>query len=249
MSPLGVWLEQLIAESTGKEGKGIIPVVGEALGGPEVYGNDRLFVAAGDQPGLAVLEAAGHPVVGLPDIRKEALRREFFRWEFATAVAGHVLGINPFDQPNVEEAKDATQRILANGTIDLSDSTNITEQFARVRPGDYIAVLAYLTRSPETRERLASLRLKLRDRFGVATTVGFGPRYLHSTGQIHKGGPRSGFFIQLTQEGSRDLVIPGRSYSFGALNHAQAAGDREALTDRERRVVATSLYHLEQWLK
>ncbi|MEO9256016.1 MAG: bifunctional transaldolase/phosoglucose isomerase, partial [Tepidiformaceae bacterium] len=169
LSTLGYWIEQLIAESTGKQGRGIVPIEGEALGAPEVYGNDRIFVAIGDNPKLAALESAGHVVIRLPYTAPYQLGAEFFRWEFATAVAGHVLEINPFDQPNVQEAKDTTNRILAGEQVD-SDSASTDTVLAELRPGDYIAITAYVNRNAQNIAKLNDLRLKLRDRNHVATT-------------------------------------------------------------------------------
>jgi len=238
LAPLGDWIEQLVAESTGKEGRGIVPVVGEDLGPPEVYGPDRIFVAYGEHEGLDAIEAAGHPVVRLT---QEDLGGEFFRWEFATAVAGHVLGINPFDQPNVAEAKEATARILEKGFEDPGFD-ELPLLFTEVRPGDYIAIQAFLDLTAETREALQRVRLALRDRFSVATTVGFGPRYLHSTGQLHKGGSNTGVFIQVVDEDRpQDASIPGEPYSFGRLIDAQALGDLRSLREGGRRVARVTL--------
>ena len=188
---LGYWIEQLVAESTGKEGRGIVPVEGEDIGEPDVYGQDRLFVAIGEEGGDAAvvsLERAGHPVIHLPFRDSPDVGREFFRWEFAVAVAGAVLGINPFDQPNVQEAKEATKRALEGG-FEPDGFEDPAEILSRVRPGDYVAIQAYLPREEGVERRLHSVRMAIRDRLRVATTVGFGPRFLHSTGQLHKGGP------------------------------------------------------------
>ena len=235
LASLGSWIEQLIAESTGKLGKGILPVEGEPLGPPEVYGDDRLFVALGDHEGLAALVKAGHPVLRLPFEGPDQLGGEFYRWEFATAVAGHLLGIHPFDQPNVQQAKDATARILEGATPDPS-TPSADEVLASVQPGDYIALQAFLPRSEANIEALQAARVRLRDRHRVATTVGFGPRFLHSTGQLHKGGPDSGVFIQVVGDDPDDLAIPGQAYSFGRLKQAQALGDLESLRAQGRRV-------------
>ncbi|MEA2503559.1 MAG: transaldolase / glucose-6-phosphate isomerase [Actinomycetota bacterium] len=247
----GDWVEQLVAESTGKEGKGIVPVAGEDIGPPEVYGEDRLFVSLGDYPGLAPLRAAGHPVVTLEFGGPKTLGAEIFRFEFATAVAGHVMGINAFDQPNVEEAKQATRAILASlgegGTLEEPDPGDAAGLLQGVAPGDYIAIQAYLDRTPETAAALQLDRLALRDRHRVATTVGFGPRFLHSTGQLHKGGPTSGVFLQVTDTGRDiDLPIPGKPYTFGTLMDAQALGDLQALRARRRRVARVTFEELEQ---
>ncbi len=246
ISTLGYWIEQLIAESTGKEGKGILPVEGEPLAPPELYGRDRLFVATGEHDGLAALETAGHPVVRLPYDGPVQLGAEFFRWEFATALAGHVLGINPFDQPNVQEAKDATARILERGGGQSAPETaRLSEVLESIHPGDYVAIQAYLPRTSEVETELQAARLKLRERYQVATTIGYGPRFLHSTGQLHKGGPDSGLFIQVVGEDTVDLDVPGKPFTFGELKRAQALGDLESLRARDRRVTRVTLDELQ----
>ena len=240
----GLWVEQLVAESTGKEGRGIVPVVGEDLGPPEVYGEDRLFLALGDHAALAPLEAAGHPVVRLGADGGAALGAEFFRFELAVAIAGYVLGINPFDQPNVAEAKLATQEVLDAGVQDhgLDD---LAALWGTVRPGDYVAIQAYLDETAETTAALRRARLAIRERHQVATNVAFGPRYLHSTGQLHKGGPATGIFIQVRDAGpDLDLAIPGTPYSFRALLDAQALGDLRSLRAHGRRVARVTLEQL-----
>lgn len=237
---LGTWIEQLVAESTGKEGRGILPVEGEPLDGPEVYGDDRLFVSVGDDAGM-------EPAVALPFDGPTQLAAEFFRWEFATAVAGAILGINPFDQPNVQEAKDATSRILAAGRVPDPGLDDLDALFDQVRPGDYMAITAYIQRSGENEGTLRSVRTRLRDRYHVATTVGFGPRFLHSTGQLHKGGPNTGVFIQVVAEDETDLEIPGKPYTFGTLKAAQALGDLESLRAHRRRVARVRLQTLLDW--
>jgi transaldolase/glucose-6-phosphate isomerase len=233
MASLGDWIEQLVAESTGKEGTGIVPVVGEDLGPPEVYGDDRLFVGYGDAP--------PEPGVRIDDGEPPSLGAEMFRWEFATAVAGHVLRVNPFDQPDVASAKDATARILEEGFEDpgLDDLGPLLET---VEPGHYLAIQAFLDPNEETRETLQRARLALRDRLKIATTVGFGPRFLHSTGQLHKGGPNTVVCVQLVdEERSEDVEIPGKPYTFGELLDAQALGDLRALRAKRRRVARTTL--------
>jgi hypothetical protein len=240
----GYWIEQLIAESTGKEGKGIIPIEGEDLGPPEVYGTDRLFVAVGHeglQEALRPLGAAGHPVAHLELRDPIDLGGQFFQWEFAVAVAGAVLGIQPFDQPNVQEAKDNTKRLLAGGDVPDPGYDDLDALLSQVRSGDYVAIQAYLPRDEESEGTLQAARLRLRDRLRVATTVGFGPRFLHSTGQLHKGGPDSGVFVQVVEPPSEDLAIPGQAYTFGTLLAAQAAGDLQSLRDRGRRVARVRL--------
>lgn len=241
---LGHWIEQLVAESTGKEGQGIVPVEGELLADPAVYGNDRMFVALGEDPFLGPLEAAGHPVLRVPFEGPASLGAEFWRWEFATAIACYVLGVNPFDQPNVQEAKEATAVVLAGGGGDPA-TPPLADVLAQVRAGDYLAILAYLPRNEEILGRLQRVRHALRDRYRVATTVGFGPRFLHSTGQLHKGGPNTGVFIQVVDEPREDRHVPGQPYSFAELEAAQALGDLDALRMHRRRVARVSLENLE----
>jgi len=251
------WAEQLIAESTGKEGKGLLPVAGEELGEPGVYGQDRVFVhlkletdaEGGVEQRLSALEAAGHPIIriSLPD--KLDLGREFFRWEVATAAAGALLGINPFDQPNVQESKDNTNRLLQQFRSEgkLEEVAHAVEEdglaaFLRNRrTGDYIALLAYLEPTAGNTVLLQSIRTRLRDATHLATTVGYGPRYLHSTGQLHKGGADNGLFILITADDVRDLPIPGEPYSFSILKQAQALGDLRALRSKQRRVIRLHL--------
>ena len=243
IATFGYWVEQLIAESTGKEGTGILPVEGEALGSPDVYGDDRLFVALGDDDAVAPLEAAGHPVVRLPYSEPSQIGGEFFRWEFATAVAGYLLGIDPFDQPNVQEAKEATARILAGGA-ETPETPALADVLSQIRPGDYIAIQAYLPKTQGTEAELQAVRHALRDRFHVATTIGYGPRFLHSTGQYHKGGRNNGIFIQVVGEDSVDVPIPGQHYTFGELSRAQALGDLQSLQAHDRRVTRVALDEL-----
>ncbi len=241
LSAFGGWLEQLLAESTGKEGRGIVPVVGEELASPECYGNDRFFVALGGPDAARdALRQAGHPVYHDPDLDRAPIGGQVFAWEFATAVAGHVLGINAFDQPNVEASKKAAARILETRqpTVSSEPSARILE---RVRPSDYIALQAYIDpESPHVGE-LQRLRTVLRDRTGAATTLGLGPRFLHSTGQLHKGGPREGVFLQVVDEAMGKLPVPGRSYGFEDVIRAQADGDYEALVDHGMRVARVRL--------
>ncbi len=247
----GMWIEQLIAESTGKEGRGILPVEGEALGPPDRYGDDRVFVAVGRpgdpmEPAIARLSQAGHPVVRFEVADALDLGAEMFRWEFATAVAGQVLGINPFDQPNVQEAKDRTNEILQGKSPSAPASAGIDEGALAglldgIRPGDYFAITAYLPSTTENERRLNGIRLRVRDARRVATTVGFGPRFLHSTGQLHKGGPATGVFLQLTAGESSDVAIPGKPYTFGQVLSAQAGGDLAALQTRGRRALTVHL--------
>ncbi len=272
ISSLAMWLEQLIAESTGKEGVGIIPIAGEDPGEYDVYGEDRLFAHIGlkkdPDPGitdtLRNLIACREPVVDIHLEDELDIGQEFFRWEMATAVAGSILGINAFDQPNVQESKDNTNVLLeeASQTGSLAQPGPVLREgglsfygpakkagavdyladfFSQRRTGDYIALQAYLTESPETESSLQGIRTKLRDTFGLATTLGYGPRYLHSTGQIHKGGPDSGLFIQFTADDRLDAPIPGRKYGFGTFRQAQALGDFEALRKHGRRVIKVNL--------
>jgi len=245
IASFGSWVEQLIAESTGKEDVGVVPVVGEPLGAPDVYGRDRVFVAIGDHGGLDELENVGHPVVRLLYDGREQIGGEFFRWEMATAIAGYVLGINPFDQPNVQEAKDATKAILASGSVEDPGFDDLGVLLKQVGEGDYVAILAYLDRTSETEDAIERVRLAIRDHYRVATTTGFGPRFLHSTGQLHKGGANNGVFIQVVDaERSVDLPIPGQPYSFGTLIDAQALGDLRSLRGRGRRVARVTLDQL-----
>jgi transaldolase/glucose-6-phosphate isomerase len=241
VAAFGAWLEQLIAESTGKEGTGIVPVEGEPPGPADVYGRDRLFVSLG-------VDTALEPSVVIPFDGADKLGAEFFRWEFATAVAGHVLGIHPFDQPNVQEAKDATRRLLEADALPVEAHSDLGALLKEVEPGDYLAIQAYLPRTPDNKTRLEAARLKLRDRLRVATTVGFGPRFLHSTGQLHKGGPATGVFIQVVDEPELDVQIPGKPYTFRRLLDSQSAGDLQALRDRGRRVARVRLSDLEEVL-
>jgi len=239
LASFGDWAEQLIAESTGKEGTGIVPVVGEPTGDAASFGEDRLFVVLGDRDG-----PEGQPVVRITDASPAGLGAEFFRFEFATAVAGALLGIQPFDQPDVAEAKDATNRAL-DGALEPAGFDDPSEVFDAVRPGDYIAIQAFLEPTPDNHAVLQLARTVLRDRFGVATTVGFGPRYLHSTGQLHKGGPDTGVFLQVVdRERAVDLEIPGAPYTFGRLIDAQAEGDLRSLRARGRRVARVRLEDL-----
>ena len=247
LSSFGLWVGQLLAESTGKDGKGIIPVVGERLGAPSVYSNDRLFVAmtlAGEEDPhtasrLDALENAGHPVVRLTLRNRLDVGGEFFRWELATAIAGAILEVNPFDQPNVAESKRNTERVLKErpSLARPAGRDEVRAFLSHIRPGDYLALLAYVPPSPRSDRRLQALRVAVRDGLKVATTVGYGPRYLHSTGQLHKGGPPTGHFLQIYDVAAEDIAIPGEPFTFGSLKAAQAEGDRLALERRGRPVI------------
>jgi RpiB/LacA/LacB family sugar-phosphate isomerase len=246
----GGWLEQLLTESTGKQGKGIVVIDGETLGAPEAYADDRVFVAitlgrdTALDARLTALEAAGFPVLTMRLDDPLDLGGEFFRWELATAVAGIVLGVNPFDEPNVAQAKEATNAALARfretgqlpeWPVDSVDS--VASTLAQARPGDYVAILAYTTPPRETGAALARLRALVRDRTRLATTVGYGPRYLHSTGQLHKGGPPTPILLLLLGGDSEDVRIPGEAYGFSTLKAAQALGDVATLRAANRRAL------------
>ncbi|MGQ9833988.1 MAG: bifunctional transaldolase/phosoglucose isomerase [Candidatus Villigracilaceae bacterium] len=271
----GSWLEQLIAESSGKQGRGIIVVDGEPIGTPSEYGDDRLFVyfkasGAYEEP-VAALKEAGFPVLEFPLSGLAALFSEFYRWEVATAVACHILGVNAFDQPDVQDNKDRTKAKIAayhqSGRLDepapfweadgLKVFTNLSLSGASLsdlltgflnlaRRGDYVAINAYVPRQEEMQAALTALRLQVRARTGCATTVGFGPRFLHSTGQLHKGGPDSGLFLQITADPAEEVEIPTQGLTFGVLERAQALGDYEALTARRRRILRVHLPQIQE---
>ena len=265
LASFGAWLEQLVAESLGKVGKGIIPIEGELPGGADVYGGDRVFIhmrlaATPDTAGDAAVERlqrAGHPVVRIEWADRYGLGAEFYRWEFATAIAGAVLGVNPFDQPDVEAAKIVTRRLAGEyeKTGTLSDDVPplqagaVTALLDQLREGDYFAILAFIEMSRANRSALDSIRGFVRDRRKVATTVGFGPRYLHSTGQAHKGGPNSGVFLVITCEDADDVPVPDQRYSFGTIKRLQARGDFEVLASRGRRVLRVHLKDVAKGLR
>lgn len=287
IADLGAWLEQLLAESTGKQGLGLVPVAREPVGPPEVYGEDRLFVqirleqAPDPEQEAAVdaLVAAGHPAVRLTLRDRQDVGGEIFRWELATAVAGSVIGINPFDQPDVEASKQATLELTseyertgalpteepllsedglalfadARNSAGLSGTESLEEALRRhldrAGTGDYVALLAYVPRTPEHEAALADMRRAIRDRFRVATVDGFGPRFLHSTGQAYKGGPNSGVFLQITCDHPDDLIVPGTGYTFGVVEDAQARGDLAVLEDRGRRAARVHLADVESGLE
>ena len=251
------WVEQLLAESTGKQGLGIVPVVGEPLAPPAAYGNDRLFVAmhvgSGSGRSLASLVRARHPVVTLRLSDAYDVAGEFVRWEIATAIAGHLLGVNPFDQPNVQEAKTQTARLLAEpgrraaglAATHAIDSPELPSELWRVldqrNAKRYLALAAFIAPTGRRTKLLTEMRTRLRKQLGIATTLGYGPRFLHSTGQLHKGGPAAVTVLQLVAEDPVDVPVPGAGYSFGTLKAAQAAGDHEALTARDRTVFRINL--------
>lgn len=243
IAPFGAWIEQLVAESTGKHGTGILPVVDEPVLAPEAYGDDRLFVAFGEIDGIQALTDAGHPVVELAAARPGDLPGEVFRWEFATAVAGALLGLNPFDQPDVQSAKTATREALEEG-FEAAEPVDPAELLATVSGGDYVALLAFVDPRGEVAGRLPDVAAALRARHGVPVTLGIGPRYLHSTGQLHKGGPDEGIFLLCVSDDPEDLAIPGESHSFGTLKHAQAAGDLAALEAAGRRAGRVAVHDL-----
>ncbi|CAN5682707.1 hypothetical protein BH20ACT2_BH20ACT2_09050 [soil metagenome] len=243
VATFGLWLEQLIAESTGKDGTGVVPIAGEDVGPPDVYGHDRLFGAIGWHPALDALAGAGHPVVELPSEGPLGLGALVLLWEFATAMCGAALGINPFDQPNVAEAKEATARVLDAG-LPAIETEAVAPLLAQVQPGDYLAIQAYVDPAGPTVEALAGARTALRDELLVATTFGLGPRFLPSTGQLHKGGPPTGVFVQVVGPDPDDVEIPGAGYGFSTLKQAQAAGDLETLRRRGLRVARVDLDEL-----
>jgi transaldolase/glucose-6-phosphate isomerase len=286
IADFGAWLEQLLAESTGKHGRGLIPLAGELVATPDRYGKDRFFAyleldGRSDQSqrqAVEALERAGHPVarVHVKDIWR--IGQEFFRWEIATAVAGAIIGIDPFDQPDVEVSKDKTRALMAeyetshhlneetpvfceNGLTVYADPRNATElghqntligylrsHLGRVRAGDYVALLAYVERNDAHTLALNAMRVRIRDKTQAATCLGYGPRFQHSTGQAYKGGPNSGVFLQITCDDSADIGVPGHSYSFGVVKAAQARGDLEVLIERNRRAIRIHLANVETGL-
>jgi len=266
LSPLGMWLEQLLAESTGKEATGLLPVAGEPIGQPGDYGQDRVFVYIRmkdkvDQElekSVAALGEAGQPVIKIYMDDMLDLGQEFFRWEIATAAAGAILGINAFDQPNVQESKDNTNRLLAIAdkegklpvekpslvkaplTLYFQESASTVDEtlcrfLAQAQPVDYVSIMAYIEENAATQQTLQDFRKMMQDRLHITTTLGYGPRFLHSTGQFHKGGPNTGLFLQLTAGAREDIPIPGAGYTFGTFIQAQAQGDLEALRKHGRR--------------
>ncbi|TMA08352.1 MAG: bifunctional transaldolase/phosoglucose isomerase [Deltaproteobacteria bacterium] len=258
------WIEQLIAESTGKDGKGIVPVADEPPASPELYGADRVFVSLlmegennkelGEK--IAAVEATGHPVIQIRLNEKADLGQEFFRWEVAVAAAGAVLGIHPFNQPDVQLAKELATQAMNKKAKGMSEAASLEQVAAtnpdalrqsvsnwltKTRAGDYVAVQAYVQPTPESTALLQTIRIALRNRLRLATTLGYGPRFLHSTGQLHKGGPNTALILQLVDEPADDLPVPETDYTFGSLIRAQAVGDFQALKQRGRRVLRIDL--------
>ena len=246
----GMWVDQLIAESTGKDGVGIVPIVNEPLMPVECYGDDRGFVylrVDGDRNDaidkvIADLRERDHPVIVIHQRDSHDLGGEFFRWEFATAVAASILGVQPFDQPNVQASKEQTVEVLreieTSGMVpDTGPSGSIEDLLRQAKPGDYLAIMAYVRPTLEADRTLADLRRKVMMCHRIGTTLGYGPRLLHSTGQLHKHGPNTGLFLQITSDDHQDVSIPGKGYSFGGLVKAQAVGDFRTLQRLERRVV------------
>lgn len=251
LSAIGLWVEQLVAESLGKGGVGLVPVAQEPGGDPDVYGDDRVFVyhrMTGElDQDCAALAAAGHPVAVL-DVRDTLdLGAVYMTWELATAAAGVVLDVNPFDQPDVQAAKDATNRVLArigagSAPADHREGPeSVLAAVDAVRPGDYLALLAFCPPSPSVDRHVDEIRREVRLRTGAATTFGYGPRFLHSTGQLHKGGPGTAVVVQFVSDDPADLPVPGAGYTFGTLKRAQALGDAEALAERGRRLTRIGL--------
>jgi transaldolase/glucose-6-phosphate isomerase len=256
------WAEQLIAESTGKDRKGIVPVANERLSAPAKYSNDRLFVYlrfAGDENHdldreIAALEANGHPALRIDVNDKHDLGQEFFRWEFAVAGAGAALGIHPFNQPDVQLAKDLAKKAMENGARGGARIKNeiaandlnalqgaLSAWLAKKKSRDYVAVQAFFQPSPDNTQELERLRAELQARLVAATSLGFGPRYLHSTGQLHKGGPNTVLVLQIVDQSTSNLAVPETNYTFDALIQAQSLGDYAALKQRRRRMLRVNL--------
>jgi transaldolase/glucose-6-phosphate isomerase len=286
IAALGAWLEQLLAESTGKQGRGLIPLAGEPLASPEHYGRDRFFAyleLAGQadpsqRQAVAALEKAGHPVARITVKDVWHVGQEFFRWEIATAVAGAVIGINPFDQPDVEASKKKTSALTKdyetscrlpkeeplfreNGVALFADPRNaaalgrhntlsayLKAHLGQLHPGDYVALLAYIERKDAHTRTLTAMRKHIRDKSHAATCLGYGPRFQHSTGQAYKGGPNSGVFLQVTCDDPVDIDVPGQGYSFGVVKAAQARGDLEVLVERGRRTLRIHLKDVDEGL-
>jgi transaldolase/glucose-6-phosphate isomerase len=291
IADFGAWLEQLLAESTGKQGRGLIPLAAEPLTVPERYGSDRFFayleldgqVDQSQRGAVEALERAGHPVARIRVRDIWHIGQEFFRWEIATAVAGSIIGIDPFNQPDVEASKDKTRALTdayekshrlpeeapvfrENGVALYADPRNAAElgrhntlsgylksHFGRVhageKSGNYVALLAYIERDAAHTQALTAMRTRIRDKTRAATCLGFGPRFQHSTGQVYKGGPNSGVFLQVTCDDPGDIDVPGHSYSFGVVKAAQASGDLAVLVERDRRALRVHLKHVDAGLE
>jgi transaldolase/glucose-6-phosphate isomerase len=258
------WIEQVVAESSGKYGKGILPVPLEPLAAPEMYGNDRLFVylrQTGElDSGVTALKNSGFPVIEFPFNSPYDMGAEFFRWEIAISVACHILGINTFDQPDVQDSKlrtiakikdyQATGKLADVDLMDIKDAKPALDKFlAGAQSGDFFTINAYLPRNKDTETALQALRVAIREKTKCAVSAGFGPRFQHSTGQFHKGGPNKGFFIQVVYDAKSDMEIPTQGMSFGTLIRAQALGDYEALVAAGRRVVRVKLEKVEDLKK
>ena len=279
IADLGAWLEQLLAESTGKQGRGLIPLAAEPLTTPDRYGGDRFFAYLeldgqcdpAQRRAVEALERAGHPVARICVKDVWHIGQEFFRWEIAVAVAGAIIGIDPFNQPDVEASKKATRALTdayaashtlpeetpifrENGLALYADPRNAAElgrhntlqgylrsHMDRVHAGDYVALLAYIRRDARTEETLTGMRARIRDKTLAATCLGFGPRFQHSTGQAYKGGPNTGVFLQITCDDPADIDVPGEGYSFGVVKAAQARGDLDVLVERGRRALRVHL--------
>ncbi len=248
VSRFGLWAEQLIAESTGKEGKGIIPVAGEPLVDPQYYGEDRLFVflrlkedenTEVDAATKAIVDS-GQPIVTIEMQDTCDIGAEFFRWEYAVAVAGSILKVNPFDQPDVQRSKDATRELVktyeeTGAFPNTNPGRSLADLLVESKPGDYLAIMAYTEESDQTEEVIANFRQQVLERYQIATTFGYGPRFLHSTGQLHKGGTPNGLFLQMTVDHDEGIPIPGKSYTFSQLTNAQAMGDLKVLQQSGRK--------------
>jgi glucose-6-phosphate isomerase len=254
LTSFGLWAEQLVAESTGKKGVGIIPIAGEPIGDIDAYGDDRLFVylrLADDDNERAdafveALEEAGQPVLGIDLRDRYDLAGEFFRWEFATAIAGACMNIQPFDQPNVQESKLISKAVLAKYEAERSlppveHVSSLPELLASAKPGDYMAIMCFARETDELNATFAALRKRLLEEYNLPTTLGYGPRFLHSTGQLHKGGANNGLFLQIAASYAGQLPIPGKDYEMGSLATAQALGDFDALKAHDRRLARVAV--------
>jgi glucose-6-phosphate isomerase len=250
----GLWAEQLIAESTGKGGKGLVPIAGEPLVEARSYGNDRSFVYirlkgdnnSADDSFVGEVKSAGHPVMVMEMDDRLELGALFYLWEFAIAVSGVLIGVHPFNQPDVQRSKDATKRLLKqyadSGKLPIAETgKSISTLLSQANEGDYFALMAYIQQTPETDSVLNGIRRKVLENYKLATTLGYGPRFLHSTGQLHKGGPNKGLFVQITSDRYEDIPVTGHPYSFGVMSNAESLGDLEALQKIGRRVIRLEL--------